>query len=150
MSSATVYVLDTQTLVWFLKGNVHLLGPNRGSALKHPRARIVVPLYALEEMRTKFIRPKVNKDAIRIPPTPCLRLLLKCSNVRVLSTGPAMFAEASVFHELNGEQTEVTKQDVPIAAAALVVHRRHLGVTCLVTRDKSLRTWARRSGLQVL
>jgi len=43
-----IYVLDTHALVWFTKGHAHKLGLNALLAMLSPRARVVIPSYALE------------------------------------------------------------------------------------------------------
>jgi hypothetical protein len=144
-----VYVLDTQCLVWFVKGHARKLGLNALLAIQSPHARIVIPSYALEEIQRKF-NPKMqsSKDAIRIPPTALLRVVTECSNVRVLARGSAVLARE--FQLKNGQrQNGIPDQDIAIAAAVLVVKQYYNGPVLLLTSDRRFRAWAGGNGITV-
>jgi PIN domain nuclease of toxin-antitoxin system len=147
--TSPVYVLDTHCLVWFVKGHGRKLGLSTLLNLQNPHAKIVIPSFALEEIQGKF-NPKMqsNKDAIKIPPTALLRLVIKCSNVRVLTRGPSVLARE--FQLKNRQrQNDIPAQDVAIAAAVLVVRQSYSGPVLLLTRDFRLKAWAIRNGVTI-
>lgn len=146
-----IYVVDTQALVWFTKGLPRVMGLNAYVALTHPRARIVIPSYVLEEIQRKFEpRTKSNKT-IKIPPTALLRLLYQCSNVRILPRGGALLAREFRLQQKARKGSEVVSaQDIPIAAAVLTVRDYYDGPIVLVTADGKLRRWSLANGVPVV
>ena len=143
---APAYVLDTHVLVWFAKGHAHKLGLNSLMALLGRRARIVVPSYALEEVQRQFSPSmRAGKDML-VPPTPLLRLILKCLNARVLPRGPALLAEEFRLHK---RHSSIPVQDIPIAAAVLVAKKYYDGPVLLATCDRELKRWAGNMGIPV-
>jgi rRNA-processing protein FCF1 len=144
------YVIDTQALVWLIKGSVRKLGLNSFVTLIHPRARVVVPSYVLEEINQKFARPRIDMSSeIKVPPTALLRLLHRCVNVRILPRGAESLAKE--FKLRNYVQRKlIAAQDVPIAAAALVVRDYCPDPVVLITRDRELRRWANTVGVEIL
>lgn len=145
--TSPLYLLDTHAVVYYLKGNVLRLGWRTFEAISARESRIVVPSYALEEIQNKFVRDtRSARLEINIPPTPCLKVLLTRSNLRVLTRGPTVLAEE---FRLRTPKPIVDVQDIPIAAAALVV-RKLLGTLCLVTSDRKLRRWAVENGMRVI
>jgi rRNA-processing protein FCF1 len=145
------YVVDTQTLVWFAKGLVGNLGLNAFVALIHPRARVLVPSYVLEEIQRKFARKVNSNREIKIPPTALLRVLLHCSNARILPRGEAVLAREFKLQTNVAKRAEVvSSQDIPIAAAVLVVRDFYPGPVVLITSDRGLRKWAASIGVPVL
>jgi len=142
-----LYLLDTNALVHYLKGNVLRLGWGTFATLSARDSRLVVPSYALEEIQFKFARDtRSSRREINIPPTPCLKVLLTRSNVRVLARGPAVLDEE---FRLRTPKPVLDIQDIPIAAAALAI-RRHYGTLCLVTSDQELRSWALQNDLLIV
>lgn len=141
--NSPLYVLDTQALVRFLKGLRRRLGSNAFKKMNDPRARIVVPSYALEEIQAKFART-VSKTSseINIPPTACLRLLLHCSNARVFPRGPAVLAEEFLLRDRTRRRSPLERQDIPVAATVLALRRGYKGTVWLVTCDHRLKSWA--------
>jgi len=121
-----VFVLDTHALVWFTRGQAHRLGLNALLAMLSPRAQIVVPAYAFEEISLRF-GPKLQmaKDPA-IPPTALLRLVRRCSNVRILGRDAAVTAREIQLRS-NQHQNRIDIQDIPIAAAVLVVRDYYNG-----------------------
>ena len=81
-------------------------------------------------------------DAPRIPPTPCLRLLLRCSNVRVFPRGPGVMAEELGLWRLYRDGP-ISHQDVQICATALAIQRATRLQVALVTCDKQIRKWGK-------
>ncbi len=150
-SKPPIYVMDTHTLVWFAKGHAQRLGVNSLLVLIHPRARLVVPIYALEEIERRFT-PRINSpNYINIPPTALLRLLHHCANVRILPRGSACLAkEFQLRHLVQMHIENIPSQDIPIAAAVLVVRDYHHGRVVLLTSDGKLKAWATRIGVSVI
>ena len=147
--SEPVFVLDTHALIWFVKGYAHRLGLNALLAMLSPRARVVVPSYAFEEISVRF-GPKLQlaKDPA-IPPAALLRLVKKCSNVRVLDRGAALIAREIQLRS-GQHQNGIDSQDIPIAAAVLVVRDYYRGTVVLVTSDHRLKRWASNIGITVV
>ncbi len=146
-----VYVLDTQSLIWFAKGYAHRLGLNALIAMLSPRARVVIPSFALEEIHQKF-GPKMqpNTDPA-IPPAALLRLVNKCQNVRVLARGPSVLArEIQLKTNERSNGLNRNRQDIPIAAAVLVVREYYREQVLLITCDRPLTIWAAKTGIRVL
>jgi hypothetical protein len=144
-----VYVLDTCAVVWFAKGQESRLGKNALLAMLNPRARVIIPSYVLEEIQRGFgPSMKLGKHPA-IPPTAILRLVGKCSNVKVLDRGSAVLAQEFQL-ETNERQNRIDHQDIPIAAAVLVVREYYKGPVMLVTYDPRLKAWAAGVGITVL
>ena len=148
--NSPVYVLDTHALVWYVKGRMSQFGLNAFISMIHPRARIVIPAYALIEVQQKFT-PKMDgkKNSMRIPPTPLLRLLCKCSNVRILPRGPETLAWEFRLKHTN-RTNHIDDQDIAIAAAVLVVRQHCEEPVALVTNDGSLVKWASSAGVPII
>jgi len=144
-----VFVLDTHALIWFAKGQAHRLGLNALLAMLSPRAQIVVPSYALEETSLSF-GPKLQlgKDP-GIPPAALLRLLQKCLNAKILDRGAALIAREIQLRS-SRHQNGIDNQDIPIAAAVLVVRDYYRGPVLLVTCDQRLKRWAASAGITVV
>ena len=145
-----VFVIDTHALVWFSKGNVSLLGSGAARAMLQFRARIVVPSFAFTEIQLKF-SPKMDskKNSMRVPPTPLLRLVSNCSNVRILPRGPATLAwEAKLMR--NRLTNGIPDQDIPIAAASMVARDYYEGPIALITKDGPLAKWAPSAGISIV
>lgn len=138
-----LFVLDTQALVRYLKGLRRRLGSEAFKIMIHPRARIVVPSYALEEIQAKFARlVSQSGREISIPPTACLRLLLRCSNTRVFPRGATVLAEEFRLGGRTPRKSPLERQDIPVAATVLAIRRGYAGTVSLVTCDQKLRIWA--------
>ena len=145
--TSPLFLLDTHAVVHYLKGNLLRLGWRTFEALSGQRCRIVVPIFALEEIRYKFARDTGSaKREINIPPTPCLKVLLTRSNVRVLPRGPTVLAEE---FRMRTPKPIIDVQDIPIAAAALAVRKR-CDILYFVTSDQTLRSWAVQNGILIL
>jgi PIN domain nuclease of toxin-antitoxin system len=146
-----IYVVDTHTVVWFVKGHYHRLGINPFIVLIHPRARLVVSAYSLEEVQRKF-EPRTNSaNHIRIPPTALLRLLHQCTNIRILPRGSACLAKEFQLHsKVRNHLEDIPFQDIPIAATVLVVRDYYHGPVVLITSDRKLKAWASRMSLTVI
>ncbi len=144
-----VYVLDTHAVIWFAKGRVDKFGKSAFVAMLSPRARLVIPSYAFEEIQRDFgPSMKLGKDPV-IPPSAILRLVRKCSNVKVLDRGIAVLAREFQL-KTNERQNRIDHQDIPIAAAVLVVREYYQGPVVLVTCDPRLKTWAASVGITVI
>lgn len=144
----TVYVVDTHALVWFIKGDSQL-GLAALLAMLSERAQIVVPTFVLQEISQKFGPNMRGPKDMHIPPTPVLRLLGKCANVRMLDRGAVVLAKEFQLkrdRRLNG----VPASDTAIAAAALVVREYYDGEVCLITADGSLTKWASKLGIGIV
>lgn len=148
--NSPVFVLDTHALVWFTKGILHQIGATALFSMSQYRARIVVPSYAFTEIQIKFTHKMDGKsNSMRLPPTPLLRLMSKCSNVRILPRGPATLAwEFKLSREKlsNG----ISDQDIPIAAATMVTRDYYDGQVGLITRDGSLSKWGSSVGIPII
>jgi rRNA-processing protein FCF1 len=140
--TSSVYVLDTHALIWFVKGTISQFGFDAFVSLIHPRARIVIPAHVFVEAEQKFT-PKMasKKTAIRLPPTPLLRLVSKASNVRILPRGPTALAYEFRLRR-NIRVTAIDHQDIPIAAAVLACREHYRGPVALITNDGELTKWA--------
>jgi hypothetical protein len=151
VNTDSVYVLDTHILVWFLKGFAFSkITPRIFLRLVNARSRIVIPLYCLEEIRMKFPYLSKRSNDISVPPTSLLRLLRCCGNVRVLPRNEALFARELQLERMRQiRQVDLDSQDIPIAAAALVVRDTIVGPMTLVTSESKLRRWALRQQLEV-
>lgn len=149
MLSACALVLDTHVLVWYAKGSTHQLGPRTLKALKASSAKIVIPAYALIEIQRGFNhKMDTKRDGMRLPPTPLLRLLCNCPNVRILPRGKASLAwEFRLSHETG---KAISQQDIPIAAAAMVCRDYYQGPIALVTQDGLLCKWSKTAGIQTI
>jgi rRNA-processing protein FCF1 len=146
-----VYVIDTNALVWFAKGLVGKFNLNAFVALIHPRARVVVPSYVLEEIGQKFRPFGNNNNSIKIPPSALLRTLVQCSNAKLLPRGAAVQAtEFRLMSRVNRRLEEIDKQDIPIAAATLVVQECCGDPVVLITSDGKLIRWASTNGVHTL
>jgi hypothetical protein len=145
-----VVVLDTHALVWFAKSSVPLLGSEAFSAMFQYRSRIVIPSYAFTEIQLKFT-PKMDskKNNMRVPPTPLLRLVSNCSNVRILPRGPATLAwEFKLMRDKS--RNGISDQDIPIAAASMVARDYYDGPIGLITKDRILEKWASSMGISII
>jgi hypothetical protein len=105
-----VYILDTNSVVFWGKG----LSSSRKTlqALSDPLARLVVPSYVFEEIQRDFTTRlfKLRDHAMKIPPSPLLRLVLHCSNVRILPRGPATLAlEFRLAQETKNRKARISK-----------------------------------------
>jgi hypothetical protein len=143
-------VVDTHALIWFVKGSVLPLGLNSFVSMIHPRARIVIPLHALTEVQQKFT-PKMDskKSSVRVPPTALLRLLNKCTNVRILPRGSVSLAWE--FRLKRDKRTiGIPDQDIAIAAAVMVARQHYDGPVALITKDGPLTKWASSAGVPVI
>ena len=150
MKSAA-HVLDTQTLVWFAMGLLPKLSRSVFQRLTDESVRIVVPSYVLQEIQIKFPSAVRRLNDIPIAPTALLRILHQCSNARILSRGEAMLAREFKLDRMRRErQIDIDVQDIPIAAAVLVVRDYHSGPTILVTSDQKLGKWALAIKLSVM
>ena len=147
-----IYVIDTNTLVWFAKGLVGKFNLNAFVALIHPRARVVVPSYVLDEIRQKF-KPFGNKNnSINIPPSALLRTLVQCSNAKLLPRGLAAVQaiEFRLRSRVDRRLEEIGIQDIPIAAAVLVLQECYGDPVVLITSDGKLNRWASMRGVRIL
>ncbi len=149
-----VYVIDTHILAWFVQGLFRKLSHCRAAVwtLINPRTRIVIPSYALEEVRNKFpyLNMRKNNNNIAIPPTALLRLLQLCSNAKILPRGEAILAkEFSLTMMLHHRRINIDAQDIPIAAAVLVAKDYYKGPIVLITSDTKLERWALSAGVSV-
>jgi hypothetical protein len=148
--NSPVFVLDTHAIVWFTKGSLHQIGSTAFFSMSHYRARIVVPSYAFTEIQQKFnYKMDGKRESMRIPPTPLLRLISICSNVRILPRGPATLAwEFKLLRDKlsNG----ISDQDIPIAATTMVTRDYYDGPVGLITRDGSLSKWASSVGIPIV
>jgi hypothetical protein len=145
-----IYVIDTHALVWFVKGRLAQFGLNAFVSMIHPRARLVIPSHAFTEVQQKFT-PKLDsrKNNMRVPPTPLLRLVSKCSNVKILPRGPASLAWE--FRLKRADRTHsLDDQDIAIAAAVLVARQYYEGPVALITYDGPLTEWASSAGVPVI
>jgi hypothetical protein len=114
----------------------------------HPRLRLIVPSYVLEEVHRDF-RPTMQPRDILIPPSALLRLLLNCSNVRILNRGAAVLARE--FQLKRQQRTnQITDQDIPIAASVLAVQQHYEGKTVLLSGDSALKSWGALNGITVI
>ncbi len=135
------YVLDTQSLVWFVKGTYAKVGEPAFLALTDRIARVVVPVYALQEMQQKFVN---KRSAISIPPSGIVRVLAYCRNVRILPRGAAVVTrEYATRKQVQRRQLDLDDQDIAIVAAVLHVRDCVPGRVRLVTSDGKLQKWAR-------
>jgi len=149
--SPAAFVIDTQTLVWFVKGRFLNLSRRAFLTLVDPRARVVIPSFVLQEIQDKFPYDGRRKGDISIPPTALLRILHRCSNVRILPRGVAVLAREFELHRLRkARKIEIDAQDVQIAAAVLVVRDYHRGSAVLVTSDGRLARWASATSITVV
>lgn len=148
--NAPLFVVDTHALVWFVKGRVLQLGLNSFVSMIHPRARIVIPSHAFTEVQQKFThKMDSKKDSMRVPPTPLLRLANKCSNVRILPSGPTSLAWE--FRLKRDKRTNgISDQDIAIAAAVMVTRQHYNGPVALITKDGPLAKWASSAGVPVI
>ena len=148
VTKPAVYVVDTHALVWFLRGEVHKMGLSALFCMLHPRLRLIVPSYALEEVHRKF-GPTMQAGEILVPPSALLRLLLKCSNVRILNRGAAVLARE--FQLKRQQRTNrIPDQDIPIAASVLAVQQHYEGKTVLLSGDSALKSWGVLNGITVI
>jgi hypothetical protein len=146
-----ILVLDTQTLVRFALGLYLKLSHKAFFSLVDAKARIVIPSYSLEEILKKFPYQKRKSDDIPIPPTALLRALRSCSNARILPRGAAvLYREFELNRKLNARRIVLANQDIPIAAATLVVQNYTGEVVTLVTSDGGLSRWASVERIPVL
>jgi hypothetical protein len=145
-----LFVIDTHALVWFVKGRVLQLQLHSFVSMIHPRARIVIPSHAFTEVQQKFTsKMDSKKNSIRVPPTPLLRLVGKCSNVRILPNDPTSLAWE--FRLKRDNRTNgIADQDIPIAAAVMVVRQHYDGPVALITKDGPLVKWASSAGVPVI
>lgn len=145
-----LYVIDTHVLAWFAKGWFLRLGSNAFVVMIHPRARIIIPSYALMEIERRFAPRKIcDKNSIRVPPTALLRLINKCSNARILPNSPAVLA--SEFRLRREKRTNwIPDQDIPIAAAVMFARQHYDGPVALITKDGPLTKWAQSQTIPVL
>jgi len=143
-----LFVVDTHALVWFVKGCVLQLRSNSFVSMIHPRARIVIPSYAFTEVQREFT-PKMGRNNMRVPPTPLLRLVSKCSNVRILPSDPALLAWEFRLKR-NNRANGIPDQDIAIAAAVMVAREHYEGPVALITKDGPLVKWALSAGVPVI
>jgi predicted nucleic acid-binding protein len=144
-----VYVIDTQALVRFTKGFSTQIGREALSAMLSPKSRIVVPTYVLQEVAWQFGPRMSAPKNILIPPTALLRLLRQCANVRLLDRGSVVLAREFQLRREN-RFTGIPDQDVPIAAAAVVVREYYAGPVFLITCDRALKKWAPTAGINIV
>jgi hypothetical protein len=136
-----IFVVDTHALVWFVKGRRSQLGVGSFLTMIHPCARIVLPSHSLREVEQKFT-PKMSSNCVRVPPTALLRLVYKCSNVRIIPEGPAFLAcEFRLRREKRANS--LPAQDIPIAASVIIARQYYDGPVALITKDRALTRWAR-------
>ncbi len=147
---APVFVLDTHALVWYAKGSVRKIGFAAFNSVHNNQAWIVIPLYVFTEIQRGFShKMDTQKDQMRVPPTPLLRLICNCSNVRILPREAATVAwEFKLMR--NRASNGISEQDVPIAAATLVVRDYYKGPVRLVTNDGPLSKWAASAGIPII
>ncbi len=145
------HVVDTQTLVWFAMGLLPKLSRSVYQRLTGGGVCIVVPSYVLEEIQIKFPSANRRPKDVPIPPTALLRVLHQCSNARLLPRGEAILAREFKLDRMRRERKiDIDVQDIPIAAAVLVVRDYHSGPTILVTSDQKLGRWASGINLSVI
>ena len=145
-----VFVVDTHALVWFSKGHFRLFGPKALSVMLSNHTRIVIPSFAFIEVQYKF-SPKMDgkKNSMRVPPTPLLRLVCNCKNVRILPRSPAVLSWE--FKLARGKSSNgISDQDIPIAAATIVARECYEGQVSLITKDGTLKQWATSEGISVI
>jgi rRNA-processing protein FCF1 len=146
-----IHILDTNAVVFWGKGGSSTQKTIK--ALSDPQARLVIPSYVFEEIHIDFRKRLVNQNngAIRIPPSPLLRLVKHCSNVRILPRGAAVLAwEFRLWNENNKRKIGISNQDIPIAAAVNAVRDCDAWTVVLVTSDGELRRWAMQNGVDVI
>lgn len=151
MTPLSLYVLDTQALVFFLKGEAHRLGIRAFQAVTAPFAKIVVPSYAFEEIEKKFARvgkPRIKE--INIPPSAALKLVLRSSNARVFARGPTVLAAEFHLRWAVGNHRLLPQQDLPVAATVMTILNSYDGGVVLISSDKELATWAKSLGVRVI
>jgi hypothetical protein len=145
-----LFVIDTHALIWFIKGKGRQLGLNAFVLMIHPRSRIVIPAYALMEVQRKFTaKMDSKKTSMRVPPTALLRLVSKCSNVRIL---PNCLASLAWEFRIKRDKSAIgiPDQDIPIAAAVMVSRQQYSGPVALITNDGPLEKWAFSVGVPVI
>lgn len=145
-----ILVLDTQIVVRFVLG-LHLkLSGKVFHDLVEARARVVIPAYSLQEIQIKFPYSNRKDGDIPIPPTTLMRLVRHCSNARILSRGAAVLVREFELDRMRRLcRINLDSQDIPIAAALLVVRDYSRDAIALVTSDAKLGAWASSMGVPV-
>jgi PIN domain nuclease of toxin-antitoxin system len=140
VSSTTIYVVDTHALVRFLTGDSSL-GPRARTILADARSHLVVPIHSFEEIRRKFFTLDA-KTMVRVPPAVALRLVAKCSNMKILPRGLAVFHEEKALKQ-SAVGRQIPGDDISICATAIAVRNATGRPVILITRDGKIR----RSGI---
>jgi rRNA-processing protein FCF1 len=145
-----LFVLDTHVLVWFVKGKTRLIGLQALFVLSYPRARIVIPTYVFQEVQRKFGPSMDGKNgSMRLPPSALLRLVCRCSNIRVLSADPQFIAcEFRLKRDIRSNR--IPDQDIPIAAALMTSRDVYDGPVALISNDGPLVKWAMSAGIPTI
>jgi len=145
MTLSQIYVLDTHTLVWFLKRD-RAIGQRTLKIMLSSQSRLVVPIYLIEEIRMKSLNDnlKHRNQRIGLPPATVLRILTKSQNIKVFPRSPAVvFEEEKLYRAVMLRRQYLHKQDIPICATALAIKRAlaDSAEVFLITRDAVIRQW---------
>ena len=147
MTHTQMYVLDTHTLVWFLKRDIKI-GRRALKIMLSSQSRLVVPIYLLEEIRLKSLNdnPKHRNQRIGLPPATVLRILTKSQNIKVFPRSPAVvFEEEKLYRAVMLRRQYLPRQDIPICATALAIKRAFTdsAEVFLITKDVDIRQWGK-------
>ncbi|HEV8328254.1 MAG TPA: PIN domain-containing protein [Nitrospiraceae bacterium] len=147
MTHSQIYVLDTHTLVWFLKRD-RAIGQRALKIMLSSQSRLVVPIYLIEEIRLKSLNdnPKHRNQRIGLPPATVLRILTMTQNIKVFPRSPAVaFEEEKLYQAVMLRRQNLQKQDIPICATALAIKRALTGSAevFLITTDAVIRQWGK-------
>lgn len=137
MNSGTVYVVDTHALIFLLKDSPRL-GKQARRILTNPASHLVVPVWCFEELRQKVT--KEGPASPKVPPTPCLRLVGACRNMRILARGSGVLVEESRLQR-PFRRPVVPQQDLQICATALAIRRATGRTVAIITRDREISKW---------
>ena len=147
MTHTQMYVLDTHTLVWFLKRDIKI-GRRALKIMLSSQSRLVVPIYLIEEIRLKSLNdnPKHRNQRIGLPPATVLRILTKSQNIKVFPRSPAVvFEEEKLYRAVMLRRQYLPRQDIPICATALAIKRAFTdsAEVFLITKDVDIRQWGK-------
>ena len=147
MTFSQIYVLDTHTLVWFLKRD-RIIGQKAMKIMLSSQSRLVVPIFLIEEIRLKSLsgNPKHRNQRIGLPPATVLRILTKSQNIKVFPRSPAVaFEEETLHRAVMLRRQNLPKQDIPICATALAIKRAltNSAEVFLITKDAEIRQWGK-------
>jgi predicted nucleic acid-binding protein len=147
MNPVLIYVLDTHALVWFLKRD-RPIGKKALTILLNRKSRLVIPIYAFEEIGMKSVRnSSANRpDRIGIPPATALRAVTGSINIKIFPKSPAVLLEEErLRREVRLRKAFLDAQDLPICATALAIQKAFAGtaVVYLLSKDADILKWGR-------